>query len=197
MDIISILGYKIKLELLILLGIIYLIFAVSFCYCCYQNPKIKEGLTNILEGVTSSDPTQSGNKTKTSTTTNITQNLPTQVASGTSGKEGFTGANTNYGESSSYNLNNDRPINTSSWFASDMVVTPGKQPSKGALSILNRTPQQVPLPTNQMLMFANTKFKPACCPNTYSNSSGCACMTVDQYNWLKLRGGNNTPYSEY
>ena len=57
--------------------------------------------------------------------------------------------------------------------------------------------QPVPLPEGEMLMFANTPFKPECCPNTYSNSSGCACMTGNQYNYLITRGSNNVPYSEY
>jgi hypothetical protein len=47
------------------------------------------------------------------------------------------------------------------------------------------------------LMFKNTSFKPECCPNTYSNSMGCACMSTKQYNYLVHRGGNNVPYSEY
>jgi len=48
-----------------------------------------------------------------------------------------------------------------------------------------------------LFMFANTEFKPECCPNTYSNSSGCACMDSNSYNYLITRGGNNVPYSEY
>jgi hypothetical protein len=194
MDIISILGYKIKLEFLILIGIIYLIFAVTFCCSCYNNPKIREGLKSIAEGVTS-DPAKKQTSAPPATKPAEAMNLPTQMMAGA--KEGFTGANTNYGESSYYSLSNNKPINTSSWFASNMVVTPGQRESKGALAIFNRKPQPVPLPNNEMLMFANTQFKPSCCPNTYSNSSGCACMTVDQYNWLKVRGGNNAPYSEY
>lgn len=47
------------------------------------------------------------------------------------------------------------------------------------------------------LLFKNTAFKPECCPNTYSNSMGCACMNTKQYNYLIHRGGNNTPYSIY
>ena len=47
------------------------------------------------------------------------------------------------------------------------------------------------------VMFANTQFKPECCPSAYSNSSGCACMSLEQRNMLAHRGGNNTPYSEY
>jgi len=46
-------------------------------------------------------------------------------------------------------------------------------------------------------MFATTPFKPECCPSAFSSSTGCACMTTQQYNWLRERGGNNVPYSEY
>jgi len=47
------------------------------------------------------------------------------------------------------------------------------------------------------LLFKKTKFKPECCPNTYSNSMGCACMSNSQYKYLIERGGNNVPFSEY
>jgi hypothetical protein len=111
--------------------------------------------------------------------------------------EGFVGANTNYGESSSYDLSSDVPVNTSSWSAQNMTVVKGQPLSKGVKQFLAREPQPVPLPEGEMLLFANTPFKPECCPNTYSNSTGCACMTGEQYNWLTLRGGNNVPYSEF
>lgn len=109
-------------------------------------------------------------------------------------KEGFTGANTNNGESSMYN---EPPVSTSNWFTPNLTYTPGKPVSQGIQNILNRPNQPVPLPDGEMLMFKNTQFSPSCCPNTYSNSMGCACMTVDQYNYLIDRGGNNVPYSEY
>jgi len=67
----------------------------------------------------------------------------------------------------------------------------------GTKALNNRKPQPIPLPKDELLMFANTPFKPECCPNTYSNSTGCACMTVPQYKYLINRGGNNIPYSEY
>ena len=47
------------------------------------------------------------------------------------------------------------------------------------------------------LIFDNTKFSPKCCPNTYSNSIGCACITMPQYRYLIERGGNNVPFSQY
>jgi hypothetical protein len=79
----------------------------------------------------------------------------------------------------------------------NLSVTQGKPYSKGVQNIMNRKKQQLPLPKDEMLMFANTDFKPECCPNAYSNSSGCACMTPEQYNYLITRSGNNVPYSEY
>ena len=69
--------------------------------------------------------------------------------------------------------------------------------SKAVNNILNRPSQPIPLPEGELDMFATTQFKPQCCPNTFSNSMGCACMTVNQYKYLINRGGNNVPYSEY
>ena len=115
-------------------------------------------------------------------------------------QEGFTPANINNGQSAVYNVTIDKPIDTSSWFSPDLTFKPGQKPGKGAESILNREPQPVPLPEGELLMFANTPFKPECCNNggsAFSNSSGCACITVPQYNGLISRWGNNVPYSEY
>jgi hypothetical protein len=111
--------------------------------------------------------------------------------------EGFVGANTNYGESARYSLSNNKRVNTSSWFSPNLTYTKGGKIGKGAQNILNRPKQPIPLPEGEMLMFANTEFKPECCPNAYSNSTGCACMNISQYNYLIDRGGNNVPYSEY
>jgi hypothetical protein len=169
--------------------------------------KIMEG----LEDMAASAMDASGNKTEKVAKAMATVPMPTQVAAATPGttvpstastddvpvKEAFTGANINYGESSLYNLNDDQQVDTASWSAQNMTVTPGQPLSAGVKQFLSREPQPVPLPEGEMLMFANTPFKPECCPNTYSNSTGCACMTGDQYNYLVLRGGNNVPYSQY
>ena len=47
------------------------------------------------------------------------------------------------------------------------------------------------------LIFDNTPFSPKCCSTSYSNSMGCACMTMSQYKYLIERGGNNVPFSQY
>ena len=84
------------------------------------------------------------------------------------------------------------------WNSSSVVHSSGSAiPNSDANSILNRPSQPIPLPEGQLDMFATTPFKPECCPNTYSTGSGCACMTVDQYKYLRNRGSNNIPYSEY
>lgn len=55
---------------------------------------------------------------------------------------------------------------------------------------------EVPL-QNTMFFFKNNAFKPECCPSTYSSSSGCACTSISQLNYLNQRGGNRTLSSEF
>jgi len=188
---ISFFGYKLNLEVLILIGVVYLIMAGhTFCGCC-NFYKIMEGLETMSkddEGKTKKDLTSQAAGAAVEAMKKV---VPPPT------KEGFVGANTNYGQSSSYDLNNFVPTDTSSWNKPDLVITPGQKISKGAEDILNRPQQPIPLPDGELLMFSNTEFKPECCPNTYSNGSGCACMTTGQYNYLINRGGNNVPYSEY
>ena len=220
---ISIFGYKISLEIIILIAVLYLItVGHTLCSCCNfygliegmdsmsQNPPSSTMGQNPPSSTMGQNPTVQQDKAKvqakvqavkanqqlaTQTTSDGTTTTTTTGPSTTT--EGFTGANINYGESSLYSLGNDNSINTSSWSAQDMTVTPGQPLSAGVKAFLARPQQPVPLPEGEMLMFANTPFKPECCPNTYSNSSGCACMTSNQYNFLQVRGFNNVPYSEY
>jgi len=46
-------------------------------------------------------------------------------------------------------------------------------------------------------VFENTKFSPECCPSNYTSSTGCACMTPEQMKFLGQRGGNRTLNTEY
>lgn len=115
------------------------------------------------------------------------------------GKEGFT---MGYGDldarsEAPYSLTDDKPTDATTWFTPNLTYRKGQAPSASAKAILNRKTGKLPLPEGELLMFANTEFKPDCCPSTYSNSMGCACMSVDQYTYLTNRGGNNVPYSEY
>jgi hypothetical protein len=127
----------------------------------------------------------------------VSKKLINDVLGKSKDKEGFTGANTNYGASSPYSLVDYKPVSTKSWFTPDLTYKSGEKVPAGVANILNRPKQPVPLPPGELDMFATTEFKPQCCPNAYSNGSGCACMTMQQYNYLIDRGGNNVPYSEY
>ena len=50
----------------------------------------------------------------------------------------------------------------------------------------------VPLPEGELFFFADNKFKPECCPSTYSDSMGCACLSQAQVDYVNQRGGNRT-----
>ena len=50
----------------------------------------------------------------------------------------------------------------------------------------------VPLAPGQLDFFADNKFKPECCPSTYSSGGGCACMSAEQVSYLNQRGSNNS-----
>jgi hypothetical protein len=56
---------------------------------------------------------------------------------------------------------------------------------------------QVPLKEGDLLIFSENEYKPECCPSTYSNSSGCACISAEQKRYLNERGGNRTLVSEF
>lgn len=43
----------------------------------------------------------------------------------------------------------------------------------------------------KMFMFANNRSSPACCPSTFSTSTGCVCSTKHQRQYVAERGGNN------
>lgn len=196
---ISIFGYKLNIELLILIGVIYLILVGhTVCGCCRFG--MMEGLDNMNNNDNKVMATQAGNGGNIIPAGNMVAGKAKNGAAkvtGKAGKEGFAGANINYGESSPYDLSGDTGLNTSSWSKPDLTVVPGQPINPAVKQFLDRKQQQLPLPEGEMDFFANVEFKPDCCPNTYSNSSGCACLTSKDYNYLKNRSGNNVPYSSY
>lgn len=181
---ISIFGFKINLEILILIGVVYLIL-VGHTLCGCSRVGLMEGLEMMTDAVTKKEePTGAGS---------MVAGKPKEGAA----KEGFVGANTNFGQSSPYDLSSDEAIQTASWSMPDLTVVPGQPLSPGVKDFLARKQQPLPLENGEMDFLANVPFKAECCPNTYSNSMGCACMTSKDYNYLMTRGGNNVPYSEY
>ena len=169
-------SYKIRLEIVILIVIVsWIMFGHVLCGCCKVN--MFEGLDN---------PTSNAKKIAM---TNITTGPMT---------EGFVGSNnTAYGPEFAKARTPDYIMNPSTWSMPTLTYSPGTTPGAGVQAIWDRPKQPIPLPKGELDLFATTEFKPECCPNAYSNSSGCACMTVGQYDALRTRFGNNVPYSEY
>lgn len=182
---VSIGSYKIRLEMLILmLVLLWIIFGSLLCGCCK---------VSVFEGLASGNYNNVVTKKALVTNSNSTSNSSTSSPTNT---EPFTNRTTT-GPIFADAKGPDYIMNPSTWSAQALTYSQGSTPSQGVKEIWDRPKQPVPLPENELDMFATTGFKPECCPNAYSNSTGCACMTTDQYNYLKSRGGNNVPYSEY
>lgn len=51
-----------------------------------------------------------------------------------------------------------------------------------------------PVPPKGLFFWSSNLFKPECCftPQQYSSSSGCACISKEQMQFISSRGGNNT-----
>ena len=162
---------KINLTLIfVAIGIMWILCGHLVCSCC--NVDVKEGLLLAANSVAKEIEGFSG-MGKNSTTATI--------------------AGPPYAENQSPGW--FKPPST--WALPNLEYSPGKTPDKAVQEILDRPKQPIPLPPGQLSMFATTEFKPECCASAYSTSTGCACITVDQYDYLRDRGGNNVPYSEY
>ena len=195
---ISIFGFKLNLEILILIGIVYLILVIHTVCGCTSFFGNKEGMESSHNSLTQPYPAVAANSSMGYEVPGSSLTLtPATLSKKGSKIEGFVGANTNYGESSTYSLTNPPHINTYKWGQPSLVVRPGKPVSKAVQAIVDRPNQSLPLPEGQLSLFDNMPFSTECCPNAYSSSMGCACMNTNTYNYLITRGGNNVPYSEY
>jgi hypothetical protein len=178
---ISIGSYKFRLEILILIVVVFwIMFGHMLCSCCLIS--FKEGM-DVMTG-------------KQTIGKLIDSKAP--MSAQPVKKEGFVGSNnTAYGPEFAGAKTPDYIMNPSTWSMPTLTYSPGTTPDAGVKAIWDRPKQPIPLPKDELDMFATTEFKPECCPNAYSSSTGCACMTVQQYNALRNRFGNNVPYSEY
>jgi hypothetical protein len=213
---------EIRMELIILLGLIFVII-VTHTLCGCSKVGLLEGLDSLKSQIkmkqqnantntnTSMNPNTSMSpntsmipntsmNTSMNTNTNTSSSKPNVSSLQMTGgkKEGFISGSSLYSdEPSQYKVGDYSQVDTSSWVQPNLEVRPGQPLGEGVKQFLARQEQPVPLPEGEMLMFANTPFKPECCPSTYSNSTGCACMTGKQYNYLIQRGSNNVPYSDF
>jgi hypothetical protein len=165
-------SHKFRIEMLILMAVlVWIIAGHVLCGCCRVN--IMEGLENKVAAIAAGQKKKADNASETTESTDST----------TTTTEGFTSSSTTTGSHFADANGAGHILNPSTWNA--------------PTSTSNRPSQPIPLPEGELSMFATTEFKPECCPNAYSTSTGCACMTDGQYNYLKSRGGNNVPVSQY
>ena len=87
-----------------------------------------------------------------------------------------------------YHMNADQP---GSWSQKAMGYAADMGYNTVLASHANYKGTEVPL-QGTMNFFKNNSFKPECCPSTYTSSTGCACTSVAQLNYLNQRGGNRT-----
>jgi hypothetical protein len=170
-------------------------FGHMLCGCCR---------VNLFEAMTNGTPARKAAAVGTYRTNNVnntttsTDGSTTDTSTTTTTTEGFRGANyTSMGPEFAGVKTPDYIMNPSTWSMPTLTYSPGTTADSGVKTIWERAKQSIPLPEGQLSFFSTTPFKPECCPNAYSTSTGCACMTVDQYNYLHDRGSNNVPYSEY
>lgn len=100
------------------------------------------------------------------------------------GKEGFTNLN-----------NNDLHIDdsyTMGWVQTAKRYASGMGNENKLNTYKDNVGTPVPLPEGELFFFADNKFKPECCPSTYSDSTGCACLSQPQVDYINQRGGNRT-----
>jgi len=181
---------EIRMELLILLGFIFII-TVTHTLCGCSRVGLLEGLETLKEGIKESVPLKKKKTDLNKESVGSSQMMPGK-------KEGFVGGSNLYSDApAQYRVGDYSEVNTAAWVQPSLVVKPGQPLGPGVKQFMSRQEQPVPLPEGEMLMFANTPFKPECCPSTYSNSMGCACITGKQYNYLIQRGSNNVPYSDF
>ena len=197
-------SYKMRVEILILIVIVsWIMFGHMLCGC--SNVSFMEGMELLKEGMSKQKPASalampavSSNVAAFTQMNDMDVSTITNSLKHASIKEAFTGSNnTATGPQFAEARSADYIMNPNTWSKPTLTYSPGTKPDAGVQSLLNRPKQPIPLPEGELDMFATTEFKPECCPNAYSSSTGCACMTMGQYDYLHLRGGNNVPYSEY
>jgi hypothetical protein len=115
---------------------------------------------------------------------NLIEGMATKKNTVTKKKEGFTNLN-----------NNDLHIDNSytmGWVKTAKRYADGMGYENKLNSYKDNVGTPVPLPEGELFFFADNKFKPEWCPSTYSDSTGCACLSQAQVDYVNQRGGNRT-----
>jgi hypothetical protein len=204
---ISIGSYKFRIEIILLIIVVsWIMFGHILCSCCTMSLKegvdtMSETIGETVDAVADQIMDETTDQNKNTIVTNGTTDETVMNEEDEEVIDTFTGYmagnNSAYGPEFSSSDSSGYIMKPDTWGLPTLIYSKGTVPDAGIQSIMNRPRQPIPLPEGELSLFATTPFKPECCPNTYSSSEGCACMTTEQYGYLKNRGGNNVPYSEY
>jgi hypothetical protein len=199
-------SYKCRLEICVLIVVLFwIMFGHVMCSCCTMSmqegletmknaaKKAKEGFVAPVARRRANNVYQEGFVTAPVARKRVNGE---EVDEEETGKEGFVSSNNKaYGPEFGSNKSPGYIMRPDTWAQPTLSYSMGTTPSAGAQAVLNRN--NPPLAEGEMDMFANTPFKPECCPSAFSTSSGCACLDMKQYSELRTRSKNNVPYSEY
>lgn len=189
---ISIGSYSFRLEIVLLIVLLFWIMCGHIFFSC-KTMSLKEG----METVAGKDVVKKVEKKIEEVAQKADAMVGKEKMSNMKKREGFAGAN-DTGAQFASNEDSGYIMNPDTWSMPTLTYSPGQTPSAAVEKIWERKgdPSKT-LASGELDMFANTQFKPECCPSAFSTSTGCACLSVEQYNYLRNRGTNNTPYSEY
>ena len=199
-------SYKCRLEICILIVVVFwIMFGHVMCSCCTMSARegletmesvIEEGFVAPVARRRANNVYQEGFVAGAPRVNRYDANHTSDEEEEETGKEGFVSSNNKaYGPEFGSNKAPGYIMRPDTWAQPTLSYSMGTTPSAGAQAVLNRN--NPPLAEGEMDMFANTPFKPECCPSAFSTGSGCACMDMKTYKNLHARGGNNVPYSEY
>jgi len=107
-----------------------------------------------------------------------------------SAKEGFQILKESFGTEVDYNMSQD--VYKSWGMDSKNYSKTAKNPGVPANIKKDMEGDSIPLDEGKLFFFGKTQFSPECCPGSYSNDQGCACMSYDQMRHINQRGGNRT-----
>ena len=171
---IKLFGYEIRAEIAIACILIGMFMGLIMFCDCFQYSLI-EGMTHSPSAPASA--THSAAAPAAADTTDMKKN-------GSKTKEGFT------------NLSNNDLITddsyTMGWVQTAKRYASGMGNENRLNTYKDHVGTPVPLPEGELFFFADNKFTPECCPSTYSDSMGCACLSQAQVDYINQRGGNRT-----
>lgn len=186
-------GHPIRLinvVIFVLIGI--LICTNLICSCC--NLSLPQMLGLAKEGMETMDHMAKKNKDKKKKEHEAKHGSTNEAKSG---KEGYTNMKDDAALVNASTLGHDNNEDVKKSWISNAMKYAGNM---GYKTFLQKAAENkgTPVPLQgTMDFFKDNAFRPDCCPSTYSLSTGCACLSSDQIEYLNERGGNRTLPTEF